>query len=371
MGVCALTCATTGTVTDMEYTFGYERNSDGKALVFIHHTSVPHPVASTPAPVTEAQVRELQSKWASAIASCSTAYAKNGDYVKAASDALDLYGYGHTEVRFKPTKATKHPFRATREDAWPYFVDAEATNNSKFAGEDVGFAINDGNCWKQVLFNNHKIELKGQTAIAMGSYDLTCATTGTVAIVDYTFGYERHNDGKTLVVLHHASMPYAAAPAADAPNTEAEVRELQGKRANAIVSCSATYARDGDYVKAVSDAAVDLYSYGHTGALVKPTAATKNPFRPTGEDAASYFVGAEAMNNIKSEGEDFGFAINGGKGWNNFTFKNHKIELKGRLAFAMGSVSSKVAWCGLPNCGLMAQPVFALPSMAPATLQFF
>ena len=49
--------------------------------------------------------------------------------------------------------------------------------------------------------------------------------------------------------------------------------------------------------------------------LFKPTKSTKNPFRPTGEEAMSYFVGAEAMNAPQFEGEDAGFAINGGKGW--------------------------------------------------------
>ena len=38
--------------------------------------------------------------------------------------------------------------------------------------------------------------------------------------------------------------------------------------------------------------------------LFKPTKSTKNPFRPTGEEAMSYFVGAEAMNNDEFKGED-------------------------------------------------------------------
>ena len=49
--------------------------------------------------------------------------------------------------------------------------------------------------------------------------------------------------------------------------------------------------------------------------LFKPTKSTKHPFRPTGGEAMSYFVGAEAMENAEFEGEDAGFAINGGKGW--------------------------------------------------------
>ena len=70
--------------------------------------------------------------------------------------------------------------------------------------------------------------------------------------------------------------------------------------------------------------------------LFKPTKSTKNPFRPTGEEAMSYFVGAEAMNAPQFEGEDAGFAINGGKGWKSVTFRNHQIELVGGAAIAMG-----------------------------------
>merc|ERR1711988_2005647 len=71
--------------------------------------------------------------------------------------------------------------------------------------------------------------------------------------------------------------------------------------------------------------------------LFKPTKATNNPFRPTGEDAMSYFVGADAMSNDKFKGEDAGFAINGGRGWSDVVFTNHQIDLNGPLAIAMGS----------------------------------
>merc|ERR1712006_53208 len=70
--------------------------------------------------------------------------------------------------------------------------------------------------------------------------------------------------------------------------------------------------------------------------LFKPTKATKNPFRPTGEDAMSYFVGADAMSNDKFKGEDAGFAINGGRGWKSVSLRNHKIDLNGPTAQAMG-----------------------------------
>merc|ERR1711924_416998 len=59
-----------------------------------------------------------------------------------------------------------------------------------------------------------------------------------------------------------------------------------------------------------------------------------------GEDAMSYFVGAEAMKNDKYKGEDAGFAINGGKGWKDVTFRNHKIDLNGPTAHRWVTTSS-------------------------------
>ena len=52
--------------------------------------------------------------------------------------------------------------------------------------EDGGFAINAGKGFKEVVFENHQISLNGNTAIAMGNYSFTCATTSEVAKVEYT-----------------------------------------------------------------------------------------------------------------------------------------------------------------------------------------
>merc|ERR1719217_661857 len=95
------------------------------------------------APLTEADVHECQAKWANAICTISKVFLEKGDFVaEAGKQAGELYGYGHTDVLFKPTKATNHPFRPTGEDAMSYFVGAVAMNNDKFYGEDLGFAIN-------------------------------------------------------------------------------------------------------------------------------------------------------------------------------------------------------------------------------------
>merc|ERR1719161_550065 len=265
--------------------------------------------------VTEADVEAAQKLWAESIASISQVYAEEGDYVAAAGEAAGkLYGYGHGSVLFKPTKATDHPFRATGAEAMAY---------PEFDGEDAGFAINGGRGWKDVTFRNHQIELFGPVAHAMGDYVFTDATSGDKVRVEYTFGYKRCEDGDVRICLHHSSVPYVAAPAAV---TEAEVLAAQKLWADSIASISKVYAEKGDFVAAAGEAAGQLYGYGHGNVLFKPTKATDHPFRATGEEAMSYFVGAEAMKADDYKGEDAGFAINGGRGWKSVTFRNHQIE---------------------------------------------
>merc|ERR1719486_1740553 len=312
MGDYIFTDATSGDKVRVEYTFGYKRCDDGQVRIYLHHSSVPYSPAG-PAPITMTEVEAAQKLWAESIAACSKVYADGGDYVAAAGEAAGkLYGYGKSDVLFKPTKATNNPFRPTADDAMSYFVGADAMNNNKFKGEDAGFAINGGKGWKDVVFRNHKIDLNGPTAQAMGDYVFTDATSGDKVRVEYTFGYKRNDDGKVRIYLHHSSVPYVAVPA---PVTEAEVLEAQAKWAGAIKTISATYLAKGDYIAAAGDAAAELYGYGHSNVLFKPTKATKNPFRATAESAMSYFVGAEAMKDNKYKGEDAGFAINGGRGW--------------------------------------------------------
>jgi len=278
-------------------------------------------------------VYAAQDAWGNAIRSISAAYLEKKDYVQAAADAAaELYGYGHSKVLFKPTKATENPFRPTGEDAMSYFVGADAMKNDKFKGEDAGFAINGGKGWKSVHFDNHQIDLNGPTATAMGSYIFTCATTGDMVRVEYTFGYKRNADGKVRIYLHHSSVPYSVGPA---PITEEEVLECQAKWAAAIKGCSAVYAAKGDYIAAAAEAAGELYGYGHSNVLFKPTKAAEFPFRPTAGEAMSYFVGGSVVDG--GYDEDAGFAINGGKGWKDVVFTNHQIDLNGPVAIAMGS----------------------------------
>merc|ERR1719478_1666898 len=250
----------------VEYPFGYRKNDDGKVRIFLHHSSVPYAAAppapaAGPEPVTKEEVLAAQKLWAESIASISKVYADQGDYVAAAGEAAGkLYGYGKSDVVFKPTKATANPFRPTAEDAMSYFVGAEAMKNNKFKGEDAGFAINGGKGWKDVTFRNHQIDLNGATAQAMGDYVFTDATSGDKVRVEYTFGYKRCGDGDVRIYLHHSSVPYA--PAGPAPITLEEVEAAQKLWAESIASISKVYADGGDYVAAAGEAAGKLYGYG-------------------------------------------------------------------------------------------------------------
>ena len=116
--------------------------------------------------------------------------------------------------------------------------------------------------------------------------------------------------------------------------TEKEVLAVQAAWADAIANISKVYAEDGDYIGAAAEAAGELYAYGHSDVLFKPTKAAEHPFRPTAEEAMSYFVGASGR--FGGYSEDGGFAINGGRGWAKCVHDNHQILQKGGVALAMG-----------------------------------
>tara|TARA_B100000475_G_scaffold142201_1_gene104779 strand:+ start:304 stop:894 length:591 start_codon:yes stop_codon:yes gene_type:complete len=159
--------------------------------------------------VSEADVLAVQSKWAAAIETISATHKDGGDFVQAAADAAgELYAYGHGDVLFKPTKAAAHQFRPTPEEAMSYFVGG--ANVADGYDEDGGFAINGGKGWAKCVYDNHNVVVKNDVAIAMGNYYFTCATTGEEAKVEYTFGYQRCDDGVVRIFLHHSSVPFAA-----------------------------------------------------------------------------------------------------------------------------------------------------------------
>ena len=109
-----------------------------------------------------------------------------------------------------------------------YFVGGSVVDNGY--AEDAGFAINGGKGWSNVVFDNHQVELNGNTAIAMGTYYFTSAADGSETKVEYTFGYKKNEDGKVRIFLHHSSVPYSTAAAGPAPVTEEEVLMVQASR---------------------------------------------------------------------------------------------------------------------------------------------
>ena len=185
-------------------------------------------VAPEDVPLTTSEVFAAQRLWAASIAKISAVYKEGGDFVGAAGEAAgELYAYGHSNVLFKPTKAREFQFRPMAKDAMSYFVGADNVDNG--ISEDGGFAINGGKGWSNVAFDNHQVELTGNTAIAMGNYDFTCATSGEKTKVEYTFGYKRCADGKVRIFLHHSSVPYSAAKShAAAPAPASVVDVLRG-----------------------------------------------------------------------------------------------------------------------------------------------
>ena len=159
--------------------------------------------------VTEREVIEAQNFWGQSIVDISNCFLSGENYVDLASErASQLYGYDHSNVLFKPTKASDQPFRPTANDALSYFVGHDAVISG--FKEDQGFAINAKKGFSKVIFKNHQIDCHNEVAHAMGTYEFTCATTGEVSEVEYTFGYKRNKDGNVRICLHHSSIPYTS-----------------------------------------------------------------------------------------------------------------------------------------------------------------
>ena len=159
-------------------------------------------------PITKKEIIKLQSMWKDSIINISNTYKNKGDYVKIAKNIIiKLYGYKQGSVLFKPTIVKKNKFRSTINQALSYFVGGNVIKNGY--DEDKGFAINNGEGWSNIKFNNNNIYLDGHIAIAMGTYDFTNSKTKNKITVEYTIGYKRYNDGIIRIFLHHSSIPYS------------------------------------------------------------------------------------------------------------------------------------------------------------------
>ncbi len=152
--------------------------------------------------VTEAEVREAQQAWGTALIQISNAF-KEGGIEKATATATSVlesaYGYNLGPVLFKPTlTVAPQTFRPTQEGALSYFVG----NNPEFSN-DSGFALKG---WTDYEFENSAVHITGDLALTTGKVRLTNAE-GEVTEVDKTWGFKKGDDGTLRIVLHHSSLP--------------------------------------------------------------------------------------------------------------------------------------------------------------------
>lgn len=170
-----------------------------KAIKLLTATLAATAIAGTAhADITTQMILDAQKEWGDGIVAIGKAKTDGGDYKKAAKVHIDtLYDYQSGPVLFKPTKASDDQFRETFSQAHSYFVTGEVK-------EDGGFAINP---WTKVRFDNHKMYIEDDIAMAMGNYYFT-TPEGEEVKVEYTFGYRL--DGDDLkIILHHSSLPYS------------------------------------------------------------------------------------------------------------------------------------------------------------------
>ena len=111
--------------------------------------------------------------------------------------------------------------------------------------------------------------------------------------------------------------------------TQEQVIAAQEAWGDGIVKIAAAHTRGGDFEQAARDHISGLYAYASSPVLFKPTLAAEVQFRPTFDEALSYFV---ATNGVCLE--DGGFAT---KGWTAVRFDNQHILCNGNTAMAMGN----------------------------------
>ncbi len=108
--------------------------------------------------------------------------------------------------------------------------------------------------------------------------------------------------------------------------TTREVDAAQQAWGEAIVAIGAAGAEGGDAESAARQAITDLYAYDLGPVLFKPTKAAERPFRPSFDEALSYFVGGAID-------EDHGFAL---QPWSVVRFGDQRMFIDRDSAAAMG-----------------------------------
>ena len=109
--------------------------------------------------------------------------------------------------------------------------------------------------------------------------------------------------------------------------SEQEIIVAQNLWAGQVVEIGHLYSSNLDYKTKAYDFVKNFYAYEISNVLLKPTLASKNPFRLKLEDALSYFIGGCII-------EDKGFAL---KPWKKINFSERKIIILNELALSMGN----------------------------------
>jgi hypothetical protein len=171
------------------------------ALVSCGETPAASDGAATANPITAEEVTAAQIAWGEGIVAIGEVFTAEGDFsARAAEHIATHYAYGDdSTILFKPTLAAQDQFRETTEEALSYFVGTEGS-------EDKGFAIAPYTAvrWEN---NGTVIDEDGDMAVAMGNYFFT-GTDGNETKVEYSFAYEKDENGDLKIVLHHSSLPY-------------------------------------------------------------------------------------------------------------------------------------------------------------------
>ena len=111
--------------------------------------------------------------------------------------------------------------------------------------------------------------------------------------------------------------------------TVAEVEKAQQAWGEGIVAISAAHGSGEDYVGRATTHVESLYAYGMSPVLFKPTMAAVQQFRPTFDEALSYFTASNG-----ACPEDTGFAI---QGWTKGRFDTQNMIVNESSAIAMGN----------------------------------
>ena len=138
-------------------------------------------------------VLNAQSKWTKAFLKLN----KSDNVIKECEKFVDEFYNKSPCVIFRPTKASKIPFRTNRKNIMSYFI----TGSIK---EDKGFAINK---WKSIEWNNVRVIIKHDIAICMGKYYFNSCDDDVIE-AEYSFVYQKTKNNKLKIILHHSSLPY-------------------------------------------------------------------------------------------------------------------------------------------------------------------